>query len=110
MSTAGNRSCITTSWRATSSTSCVISGTGLHVPPATIDNAELVTAFNRYVEQENLAHAEEIAAGRRAALQPSSVEFILKASGIQRRHVVDKFQSSVGFSVENELCQDGRTK
>ncbi len=70
--------------------SIVISGSGMFVPPQVISNDELVAALNAYVELENAAHEGEIAAGKRAALQPSSSEFILKASGIQHRHVVDK--------------------
>ena len=70
--------------------SVVISGTGLHVPPQVISNDELVAAFNRYVELHNATHAQEIAAGERNALLPSSSEFIVKASGIEKRHVVDK--------------------
>jgi len=68
----------------------VISGTGLYTPPATITNDELVDAFNQYVELFNSEHAEEIARGEVAALQPSSPEFIEKASGIKRRHVIDR--------------------
>ena len=68
----------------------VISGTGLYTPPATITNDELVDAFNQYVELFNSEHAEEIASGEVAALQPSSPEFIEKASGIKRRHVIDR--------------------
>jgi beta-ketodecanoyl-[acyl-carrier-protein] synthase len=68
----------------------VISSTGLWTPPEAISNAELVASFNVYVERHNSAHAAEIAAGTRPALQPSSVEFIEKASGIQSRHVVCK--------------------
>ncbi|WP_374590294.1 beta-ketoacyl-ACP synthase III [Aquabacterium sp.] len=71
-------------------TSVVISGTGLYHPSQIITNAELVESFNRYVELYNARHADEIAAGTREALQPSSVEFIEKASGIQRRYVMDK--------------------
>jgi beta-ketodecanoyl-[acyl-carrier-protein] synthase len=71
-------------------TTIVISGSGLHVPPDVISNDELVGAFNRYVETYNDTHAREIAAGERPALLPSSSEFILKASGIENRHVVDK--------------------
>lgn len=71
-------------------TAIVISGSGLHVPPDVISNDELVAAFNRYVEMHNDTHAREIAAGERAALLPSSSEFIVKASGIEQRHVVDK--------------------
>jgi beta-ketodecanoyl-[acyl-carrier-protein] synthase len=68
----------------------VISGTGLYRPPHVITNAELVEAFNAYVALHNEQHAAAIAAGERAALVPSSVEFIEKASGIQQRYVIDK--------------------
>ncbi|QSP93719.1 beta-ketoacyl-ACP synthase III [Marinobacter salinisoli] len=68
----------------------VISGTGLYTPPASIDNDELVEAFNQYVELFNSEHAEEIARGDLEPLQPSSSAFIEKASGIKRRHVVDR--------------------
>ena len=70
--------------------SVVITGTGLHQPPYTITNAELVESFNRYVAQENARHADVIAAGTREPLQPSSVEFIEKASGIKQRYVFEK--------------------
>ncbi|MBE0487123.1 beta-ketoacyl-ACP synthase III [Marinobacter sp.] len=68
----------------------VISGTGLYTPPAIIENEQLVEAFNQYVELHNNEHAEEIARGELAALQPSSSAFIEKASGIKRRHVIDR--------------------
>ena len=68
----------------------VISATGLYTPPFSISNDELVTAFNTYVEQFNVAHAAEIEAGELVALTPSSVEFIEKASGIKSRFVVNK--------------------
>ncbi len=68
----------------------VISGTGLYRPPHTISNAELVEAFNRYADLQNAQHASEIAAGTRAALTHSSVEFIEKASGIKQRYVIEK--------------------
>src|SRR5947209_5856062 len=67
-----------------------ISGTGFYAPPSVISNDELVASFNAYVEADNRANAEAIARGERAALDPSSSEFILKASGIRRRHVVDR--------------------
>lgn len=70
--------------------SVVISGTGLVRPPHRITNAELVEAFNRYVDLQNARHATEIAAGARQPLQHSSVEFIEKASGIRQRYVFDK--------------------
>jgi beta-ketodecanoyl-[acyl-carrier-protein] synthase len=68
----------------------VISATGLYAPPNSVSNAELVVSYNAYVERYNAEHAQEIAAGARAALQPSSVEFIEKASGIKHRYVLEK--------------------
>lgn len=68
----------------------VISSTGLFTPAETITNEELVDSFNRYVERFNAENADAIAAGETAALQPSSVEFIEKASGIKARHVMAK--------------------
>lgn len=68
----------------------VISATGLWTPPDSISNAELVESFNAWVEAFNAGHAEAIAAGTIEPLQPSSVEFIEKASGIKSRHVLTK--------------------
>ena len=68
----------------------VIAATGLYVPEQSISNSELVTAFNAYVEGFNSANAVAIAEGRVAALLPSSVAFIEKASGIKSRFVMDK--------------------
>jgi beta-ketodecanoyl-[acyl-carrier-protein] synthase len=71
-------------------TDAVIAATGLHTPPYSLSNAELVETFNTYVARFNAAHADAIAAGGVTALTPSSVEFIEKASGIKARYVVDK--------------------
>ena len=68
----------------------VISATGLYTPPETISNDELVASFNAYVELHNSRHAAAIAAGEVEELQPSSAEFIEKASGIKSRHVMSK--------------------
>ena len=68
----------------------VISATGLFTPPQSISNEELVASFNSYVEAFNAEHAAAIAAGELAELQPSSVEFIEKASGVKSRHVMSK--------------------
>lgn len=68
----------------------VISATGLYTPPHSISNEELVEAFNLYVERHNRVHHADIEAGLEARLQPSSVEFIEKASGIRSRHVMSK--------------------
>ena len=68
----------------------VISGTGLYTPQETISNAELVKSFNAYVELFNAENAADIAAGKIEALSPSSEEFIVKASGIESRYVINK--------------------
>jgi beta-ketodecanoyl-[acyl-carrier-protein] synthase len=68
----------------------VISATGLYTPPDSISNAELVVSFNAYVAAHNAEHADAIAAGSVQPLEPSSTEFIEKASGIKARHVIDK--------------------
>jgi len=67
-----------------------ISGTGVFTPGETIANDELVVAFNAYAERFNSENAAAIAAGEVAAMAPSSSEFIVGASGIERRHVMDK--------------------
>lgn len=68
----------------------VISGTGLYTPPNAISNDELVASFNAWVDGENARRADEISRGEAKALERSSSEFIVKASGIQSRYVVDK--------------------
>ncbi|MBL0946871.1 beta-ketoacyl-ACP synthase III [Brevundimonas sp.] len=73
-----------------SSPTAVIAATGLFTPEQSISNAELVAAYNAWAELENARNADEIAAGTREALTPSSVEFIEKASGIKSRFVLDK--------------------
>ncbi len=70
-------------------TQVVITGTGLFTPAHSIDNDALVASFNAWVEADNARHAEAIAAGEREPLAPSSSEFIVKASGIHSRHVLD---------------------
>ncbi|TNF64770.1 MAG: beta-ketoacyl-ACP synthase III [Rhodobacteraceae bacterium] len=67
-----------------------ITGTGVFTPEATISNAELVAAFNAYADRWNAEHADAIAAGEVEAKEHSSEEFIVKASGIESRHVLDK--------------------
>ena len=71
-------------------TAAVIRSTGLWTPEESISNAELVESFNAYVERYNAEHAAEIERGEVEPLQPSSAEFIEKASGIRARYVVDK--------------------
>ncbi|WP_420584680.1 beta-ketoacyl-ACP synthase III [Ruegeria sp.] len=67
-----------------------ITGTGVFTPENVITNAELVAAFNAYADKQNAENADAIAAGEIEPMQHSSEEFILKASGIQNRYVMDK--------------------
>ena len=68
----------------------VISGSGVFTPPEVITNEELVAAFNAFADKHNALYADAIAAGEREAIPHSDVDFIVKASGIERRHVMDK--------------------
>jgi beta-ketodecanoyl-[acyl-carrier-protein] synthase len=68
----------------------VISATGVFTPELSISNAELVAAFNAWAEGENTRNSARIAAGEMEPIGPSSEEFIVKASGIERRHVLNK--------------------
>ncbi|MBC6981817.1 beta-ketoacyl-ACP synthase III [Caulobacter sp. 17J80-11] len=68
----------------------VIAATGLYTPSESISNEELVASYNAYVERFNADHAAHIALGEVEPLQPSSAEFIEKASGIKSRYVVQK--------------------
>ncbi len=67
-----------------------ITGTGVYTPPHIITNDELVVAFNAYTQQFNAEHATAIAAGNIDAKPTSSSEFIVNASGIEQRYVMDK--------------------
>ncbi|HJE53962.1 MULTISPECIES: beta-ketoacyl-ACP synthase III [Acinetobacter] len=67
-----------------------ITGTGLFHPENVITNEELVESLNAYVELFNHENADKIAAGEVEARRGSSADFIEKASGVQRRYVVEK--------------------
>ncbi len=67
-----------------------ITGSGVFTPELSISNAELVEAFNAYADAWNAEHADAIAAGEVTAKDPSSEDFIFKASGIEQRFVLNK--------------------
>jgi beta-ketodecanoyl-[acyl-carrier-protein] synthase len=71
-------------------TALAITGTGVFTPAQSVSNEELVASFNEYVRRYNRLHAAAISAGAVVPLQESSVEFIVKASGIKSRHVIEK--------------------
>lgn len=68
----------------------IIRSTGHYIPEAVITNEELVASYNAWAERFNSDNAAAIAAGDQAEQPLSSVEFIKNASGIERRHVVEK--------------------
>jgi beta-ketodecanoyl-[acyl-carrier-protein] synthase len=67
-----------------------ITGHGVFTPSQVITNDELVMAFNAHADRWNATHADAIAAGEVEAKEHSSSEFILAASGIEQRYVLDK--------------------
>ena len=67
-----------------------ISATGLFTPQDIITNAELVASYNAYAEKQNAANAAAIAAGEAEPMPMSNEEFIVKASGIEQRYVMEK--------------------
>lgn len=72
------------------STGVVITGTGLAHPPHTISNAELVASLTEATNIWNATHADEIERGEVTARSVPDEEFILKASGIESRYVMEK--------------------
>ncbi|MGB1209580.1 MAG: beta-ketoacyl-ACP synthase III, partial [Paracoccaceae bacterium] len=67
-----------------------ITGSGVFTPDNVITNDELVAAFNAYADLQNAQNAKAIAAGTATAIAHSSSDFILAASGIENRYVLDK--------------------
>lgn len=67
-----------------------ITGTGVFTPEAVITNDQLVVAFNAHADLFNAENADAIAAGTVEAKPQSSADFILAASGIERRYVLDR--------------------
>jgi len=67
-----------------------ITGTGLFTPPESISNAELAASLTASVENWNAEHADEIAAGTLAERAAPDEAFIVKASGIESRYVMEK--------------------
>ena len=67
-----------------------IAGTGIWYPEDKISNTELVGSYNNYVRRFNIDNSKKIDSGDIVRMEESSVEFIVKASGIESRHVIDK--------------------
>lgn len=64
----------------------IISGIGVKIPEASISNEELVESFNIWVDREN-ARREQTG---EELLRKSDPAFILHASGVKKRHVIER--------------------
>jgi beta-ketodecanoyl-[acyl-carrier-protein] synthase len=67
-----------------------LTGTGLWHPEAVVSNAELVVAQCASAAAWNAEHKDAIERGERTERDPSTERFIVKASGIHSRYVVEK--------------------
>ena len=67
-----------------------ISGTGLFTPKESISNEELVSSFNKFVDEYNESNKESIQKGEVSSLEKSNADFIEKASGVKSRYVQNK--------------------
>lgn len=68
----------------------VIRGTGLFTPEAGVTNDELVESLTTATRRWNEANAAAIARGELAARDLPSAKFIVRASGVGHRYVIDK--------------------
>ncbi len=68
----------------------VITGTGLFTPPNGVTNEELVASLSKANERWNAEHREEIERGDVVERDMPSERFIVKASGVGHRYVMDK--------------------
>jgi len=68
----------------------ILTGSGVYTPPHSISNDELVSAHRQAVETFNREHASEIEAGAIEERDASSDRWIVRASGIRSRYVLDK--------------------
>ena len=82
--------------------SVVITGTGLHQPPYTITNAELVESFNRYVAQENEPSARKKSEKVLGDAQSHGADLIVTACPLCRYNL-SKYSADVPVVYFTEL-------
>lgn len=68
----------------------LITGTGLYTPPHGISNADLVASLTEATENWNRDNAAAIERGEIEARDLPSDRFIVKASGVKHRYVLDR--------------------
>ena len=96
----------------------LITGTGLFTPPDSVTNAELVASLGAANEKWNAEHRSEIERGDLEERDMPSEKFILRASGIGHRFMMDKkgvldpdrlrprlsLRSEDELSIQAEIC------
>jgi len=96
----------------------LITGTGLFTPPDSVTNAELVESLGAANEKWNAVHDAQIQSGDLEERDMPSEKFILRASGIGHRFVMDKkgvldpgrlrprlpLRSEDELSIQAEIC------
>jgi len=96
----------------------LITGTGLFTPKDSITNEELVSSLSKANEKWNAVHSDEIASGDLEERVMPSERFIVKASGVGHRYVMDKtgvldpdrlrprlpLRSEDELSIQAEIC------
>lgn len=70
--------------------SIVLSGTGYFVPPDSVSTEEIVASFNEHVKRHNQQLTLPLEEFPELGLQESEADFVVRASGIQNRRVIDK--------------------
>lgn len=68
----------------------VLSGTGVDIPPEFITTDEIVGSYNTYATHFNQTFKNEISSEIYKKIEKSCSDFIIKASGIRKRHVVNR--------------------
>jgi len=98
----------------------LITGTGLYTPPVGISNADLVSSLGQATETWNRENAAAIERGEVEVRDPPSERFIVKASGVKHRYVIDReglldparlrprlpLRGEEELSIQAEICLD----
>lgn len=70
--------------------SIVLSGTGYFVPPDSVSTEEIVSSFNEHVKRQNQQLELQLEEFSQSEFLESDTDFVIKASGIRNRRVIDK--------------------
>ena len=70
--------------------SVVLSGTGYFVPSDSVSTEEIVASFNEHVKRRGQQLSLPLENDPKETLQESCADFVVRASGIKNRRVIDK--------------------